>query len=156
MSLIVDVSTEGQRLAVSRARVRDLATGVLRAERVRHALLSITFVSRREIARLNRRHLGHAGPTDVISFALGGGDRTVGTVPIVGDVYISPDIARANASRYGTSLREELARLVIHGTLHVLGHDHPDGEARVASPMWKRQEKLLAALTGRAKRAVRR
>jgi probable rRNA maturation factor len=42
------------------------------------------------------------------------------------------------------SEREEIARLVVHGTLHVAGHDHPDGESRTRSPMWKRQERILA------------
>ena len=44
-------------------------------------------------------------------------------------------------------MREELTRLVIHGTLHVLGYDHPDAAGREASPMWKRQEQLLARVT---------
>jgi probable rRNA maturation factor len=42
-------------------------------------------------------------------------------------------------------VREEIARLVVHGTLHVLGYDHPEDESRTASPMWRRQERLLAA-----------
>jgi probable rRNA maturation factor len=63
--------------------------------------------------------------------------------PVVGDVYIAPDAARANARRNGVPVREELARLVVHGTLHVLGHDHPS-VGREASPMWRRQERLLA------------
>jgi len=43
----------------------------------------------------------------------------------------------------GVSIREELARLVVHGTLHVLGYEHPETDARIGSPMWKRQERLL-------------
>ena len=153
MRLIIDVSADGQRLPISRARVKDIAAGVLRSERVRHALVSIAFVSKREIARLNRRHLGHAGPTDVISFALGGTARA--RQPIVGDIYIAPDVARENAARYRTSARDELARLVIHGTLHVLGYDHPDGDERTASPMWKRQERLLSTLGPRRQASAR-
>ena len=155
MSLIVDVSSDQERLPISRASIKDIAIGVLKAERARDALVSIAFVSKRTIARLNRRHLGHAGATDVISFALGG-SRTADRRPVVGDIYIAPDVARANAALYGTGIREELARLVIHGTLHVLGHDHPDGEERTESPMWKRQERLLAALGRRRAVAGRR
>jgi probable rRNA maturation factor len=70
---------------------------------------------------------------------------------VVGDVYIAPDVARRNAKAEGTGVREELMRLVVHGVLHVLGHDHPDeGEARYASPMWKRQERLLRSAPVRA------
>ena len=145
MTLIVDVASEGVRAPVSRTRLRDVALAVLEAERVRNALLSIALVSAPRIARLNRKHLRHTGETDVISFALEPGGRRAKRAPIVGDIYIAPTVARANARRFGGSVREELERLVIHGTLHVLGYDHPNGTARTTSPMWRRQERLLAA-----------
>ena len=142
MSLAVHVATEGVRIPIARERIVALAEGVLRRERVRDALLSIAFVADRRIAALNRAHLGHAGPTDVISF----GFAPVPASAIVGDVYIAPGVARRNAAAHGRGVREELSRLVVHGVLHVLGHDHPEDESRYASPMWKRQERLLRAL----------
>ena len=145
MSIIVDVSADGARTALASTRVKRVATAVLSAEGVRDALVSIAFVSSREIARLNKRHLGHGGPTDVIAFALGAGRERPAARPVIGDIYIAPDVARANAMRFGRGVREELARLVVHGTLHVLGHDHPDGTERTTSPMWRRQERLLAS-----------
>ncbi len=69
-----------------------------------------------------------------------------GSGPVVGDIYIAPGVARRNAARHGAGVREEIARLVVHGTLHVLGYDHPEGEERTASRMWRRQERLLARL----------
>jgi probable rRNA maturation factor len=151
MTLVVDVAVESDPPPLSRARVAELARGVLRAERVRDAMLSIAFVPARAIATLNRRHLGHRGATDVIAF---GFTRASSDAPVVGDVYISPDVARRNARRHGVGVREELARLVVHGTLHVLGYDHPAGERRTASPMWRRQETLLARLHRRASRSA--
>lgn len=139
MSLAVDVSADGIRVPLSRERVRDIARLVLRAQGVRDALLSVTFVSRPFIARLNRRHLGHPGPTDVIAFALGGAPRG----EVLGDIYICPDVARDNARAAGVGMREELARLVVHGTLHALGHTHPDGDERAGSAMWSLQERLV-------------
>jgi len=68
---IVTVSANGVRMPVAGARLAALATDVLRAERVTRADISVTCVLPREMARLNRTHLGHAGPTDVITFALG-------------------------------------------------------------------------------------
>ncbi|MDQ6634697.1 MAG: rRNA maturation RNase YbeY, partial [Gemmatimonadota bacterium] len=142
MTRVVAVESDGVRVGVSRDRVRRVAEHVLRAERVREAMVSITFVSDRRIAALNARHLKHRGPTDVISF---------GFVPVwrggavVGDVYVAPDVARRNARSHGQGVREELLRLVVHGVLHVLGHDHPMSDARYASPMWRRQERLLRA-----------
>jgi len=145
MTLIVDVASDGVRAPVSRTRLRNVALAVLEAERVRDALVSIALVSAPTIARLNRKHLQHTGETDVISFALESTGRGGKHTPIVGDIYIAPSVARANARRFGGSVREELERLVIHGTLHVLGYDHPDGAARTTSPMWRRQERLLMA-----------
>ena len=143
MSLAVDVSTSTGRLPVARERLAELARGVLRAERVRDALLSIAFVSNGEIATLNQRHLRRRHPTDVIAF---GFERAGDQGPVIGDIYIAPAVARENARRHGIGVREELARLVVHGTLHVLGHDHPDDDGRTASAMWRRQERLLSRL----------
>ena len=140
MSLSIRVSAEGVRPAISRERVQDIARRVLLAERVRDAELSITFVTSRVMARLNEEHLGHSGATDVISFGFA---PAAPDAPLVGDVYIAPDVARDNARRHGESIREETARLVIHGVLHVLGHDHPIDENREESAMWRRQEALL-------------
>ena len=143
MSRTVHVATEGVRIPVARERVTSLAESVLRAERVRNATVSVAFVSDRRIAALNREHLGHAGPTDVISFAF----EPVGPAfEVVGDVYIAPDVARKNARAHGRGVREELLRLVVHGVLHVVGHDHPEDDSRYHSRMWKRQEQLLRTL----------
>lgn len=140
MTRIIDVSAEHVRVGVARWRVVRLADRVLRAERVRDAMLSIAFVSVREIAALNWRHLRHRGPTDVISFGFVPGAKAG---PVIGDVYIAPDVARRNARALGRGVREETMRLVVHGVLHVLGHDHPEGDARYDSAMWRRQERLL-------------
>lgn len=141
--LAIDISSSVRRLSVSRARVREAAVATLRAERVKDAMLSVTFVGRAAISRLNQRYLGHEGPTDVISFGL----RRVGKRgAVVGDVYICVEVARENAKRQGISASEELLRLVIHGTLHVVGLDHPSGAMRTTSAMWRRQEKILARI----------
>jgi probable rRNA maturation factor len=114
----------------------------LRAMRVPRAMLSITFVSARASAALNRKHLGHQGPTDVITFALGTDPGGV----VIADIYICPDVARVQAGEHGVGVREELARLVVHGTLHACGLEHPEDDARTTSPMWRRQERLLKRL----------
>jgi probable rRNA maturation factor len=134
VTLSVSVATEGVRIGLSRSRVAEIARATLRAERVSDAMVSIAFVTKAAISKINKQYLAHAGATDVISFAFGD--------PLVGDIYINPDAARTNAREYGVGVREELVRLVIHGVLHVVGHDHPD-DARSASPMWKRQELLV-------------
>jgi probable rRNA maturation factor len=141
--LAIDISSSVRRLTVSRARIREAAAATLRAEHVRDAMLSITFVGRAAISRLNRRYLGHEGPTDVISFGL---QRIGKRGAVLGDIYICAEVARENARRRGIAAGEELLRLVVHGTLHVLGHDHPEGEKRTGSPMWRRQERIVARI----------
>jgi probable rRNA maturation factor len=143
--LVVAVSREGVRPGISEARLAHAARVALRAEKVRHALISVTMVTSPRMAAINARHLGHRRPTDVISF---GFSRERGG-PVVADIYVAPAVARRNARRHGVGIREELVRLVVHGVLHALGHDHPDGDARLRSPMWRRQEALV-------KRAMRR
>lgn len=104
-------------------------------------MLSITFVGRAAMSEMNLRYLRHHGPTDVISFGLG---RIGKGGAVIGDIYICPEVARDNAKRQGVPIGEEVLRLVVHGTLHVLGHDHPAGSSRMTSPMWRRQERILA------------
>lgn len=143
MSAVVAVAAQGVRMPLPRARVAALVRDVLRAERVSHAMISVTFVSNRVIRRMNREHLRRDRVTDVIAF----GFRSAGRrSAIVGDIYIAADVARASAAANHVSAREELTRLVVHGTLHVLGYDHPDNDARTRSTMWKKQERLVARL----------
>jgi probable rRNA maturation factor len=149
MSLDIHVSTGGMRVAVSKYAIAEAARAALRAQGVRHAMLSIALLDRTAIARMNREHLNHSGATDVISF---GFTRANDKDPVVGDIYISPEVARTNAHARGISVREELARLVVHGTLHVLGHDHPEDEAREGSEMWRTQEKIVRRILARGRR----
>jgi probable rRNA maturation factor len=116
------------------------ARAVLRGER-RRAILSVTFVGRDRMRQLHRTHLGRARTSDVLAFSLPGPGGLV-----AGDVYICAWAAARQARRYRVPLREELLRLVVHGTLHALGHDHPEDDRRLTSPMWRRQERYVRAL----------
>jgi probable rRNA maturation factor len=68
---------------------------------------------------------------------------------VVGDIYICVPVAREHAARLGLAAAVEVRRLVIHGVLHVLGYDHPDGDGRTRSPMWRRQERYLTRFARR-------
>lgn len=139
----VDASYTVRRKPISSRRVRDIVIATLNAEHVGDALISVAFVGSEMMARLNKQFLSRDGPTDVISFGL---TRHRDTLPAVGDIYICPRVAERNAKAQGVPLSEELARLVVHGTLHVLGYDHPEGERRMRSAMWKRQERILESV----------
>lgn len=120
------------------AQLTRAARAALRHEGATDAELSITLLDDAEIAAMNHEFLRHEGPTDVISFPLFEAGE-----PVVGDVYIGYEQAERQAAAHGVPLAEELARLAVHGVLHVLGHDHPDGEARLESEMWHVQEQIL-------------
>jgi probable rRNA maturation factor len=122
------------------AEVRRIAEVVLSGER-RQAELSVSFVGRTTMRALNREHKGKDRPTDVLAFSLAQPGNH-----LVGDIYICPAVARQQAQRFGVPPRQELRRLVVHGVLHVLGHDHPHGPGREQSPMWRRQESYLRQL----------
>lgn len=130
----------GRRLPLSSALVQRIVRAVLRAER-RQALISVTFLGRDSMRRLNAEHKGHDCPTDVLTFPLATPDGQ-----IIGDVYICPWVAGRQARQLGVPLRQELIRLVVHGTLHALGQDHPEGRERSRSSMWRRQERYVEAL----------
>jgi len=148
----VGVSANGVRVPLSRDGAARIARAVLRSERVSHAMLSITFVSNAGIRALNRKHLRRAGLTDVIAFWF---RRPTRGAPVVGDVYIAPGVARASARANDVGVREELVRLIVHGTLHVLGYDHPARETRTRSAMWRKQERLVQRLSARRRRCSR-
>jgi probable rRNA maturation factor len=124
-----------------------VAKRVLAWERVRRARVDINLVTAPAMRRLNRRATGRRGLTDVLSFALPQPDGT-----LVGDVYICAEAAgrwlRADTGGADPArLDDELTRLAVHGTLHVLGYDHPEGPGRTRSTMWRRQEGYVRRLT---------
>lgn len=102
--------------------------------------VSITFLPAAEMRALNRAYLGRGAATDVLAFELGDGER------LLGDIYICPDVASESAEEHGETLARELARLVVHGVLHVLGHDHPEDDSRYESEMFAIQERILTEL----------
>jgi probable rRNA maturation factor len=122
------------------SRLRRAARVALASAGDREGEVSYTFLSTGEMQALNRDYLDRDRPTDVIAFELGDGQR------LLGDVYISPDVAASNAAEHGETSGEEILRLVVHGSLHVLGMDHPEGPNREAAPMFVLQEELLRSL----------
>ncbi|MCB2228663.1 MAG: rRNA maturation RNase YbeY [Desulfarculaceae bacterium] len=122
-----------------------------RVERVLSALelkptaeLSLVICGDEEIAAINEQWLGRVGPTNVISFAQGEGEGAELTPELLGDVVVSAPYAAREAAENGLDPDEHLIRLIIHGILHLLGHEHEQG-GEPARLMEEKTEELLTA-----------
>jgi probable rRNA maturation factor len=104
------------------------------------AALSLSFVGDAAIRRLNREHRGKDRATDVLSFPLHDPSEN-----LLGDIVISLDTAARQAAAYDADLHTEVERLLIHGLLHVMGHDHEAPEERC---LMEAEEKRLARAIG--------
>lgn len=125
------------------------AVGQVLAWEHARARVELTRLDADAMRRLNRRATGRRGLTDVLAFALPQPDGG-----LLGDVYICPAAAERWVKNGGRGkgeegrVEEELVRLTVHGTLHLLGYDHPDGPGRTRSAMWRRQERYVRRLLG--------
>ena len=110
----------------------DLARQTLLGESVARGHLDVIFVDPEEMAELNEAHMGHEGPTDVLSFPMDSEDDVLDMVddmPLhLGDIVICPDVAAQQAPEHCGTVDAELSLLIIHGILHILGHDHVEPE----------------------------
>lgn len=137
---------EQDAVVVDLPRWRALALAALAEEGVRGGCeLSLFFIDEETMADLNREHMGKTGPTDVLSFPLDGVEAADGQGPgaltrgparphpdhddmptLLGDVLVCPAVAERQAPAHAGTVDDELALLVVHGILHVLGHDHDE------------------------------
>lgn len=138
--LIIYVNCAELAVPLDETRVTGAVSATAEAEGVAAGEISVTFLNTEAMAALNEAHLGQPGPSDVIAFNL-----AEPRAPL-GDIYVCPEVARESAVEFGVELEEELLRLVVHGVLHVLGYDHPEGPERAGSEMFRRQEAILARL----------
>jgi probable rRNA maturation factor len=114
------------------------------------AEISLVFTDDLEIQELNKTYRGKDVPTDVLSFAMlepGEGEMAIVEEEeelLLGDIVISLETALRQAEDYGHSLDREIAYLMVHGLLHLLGYDHMTEEDKKI--MRQREEELLAAV----------
>lgn len=165
--IAVFVADEQDAHPVDTTRWTRLAEQVLVAEGIQGEVeLSVIYVDETHIADLNQSFMGHSGPTDVLSFPIdgvadGGPDLVTaglspagGGVPfdpddvplLLGDVFICPAVAARQAADHAGSYDDELALLLVHGVLHILGFDHAVDTERVA--MQARERELLEQFHG--------
>jgi probable rRNA maturation factor len=139
-SISVEVSDTQSHLAIDRQAVSRLVVVTLRAEGVVSASISIAIVDDMTIQALNRKHLAHDWPTDVIGFPL----SEPGDSELSAELVVSAEMARKTAGGYGGNAWDELALYIVHGLLHFLGHDDDEPGPRLR--MRKREAELLSML----------
>lgn len=160
MPVDVFVADEQSDVALDVPRFAALARAVLDAQGVRgETEVSLLFVDESSIAELHERFLGREGPTDVLAFPIEDEPAPPGRSPdsggsgpgvepageplmLLGDVVICPAVAARNAVEHEVTVDDELALLVVHGLLHLLGMDHE--EAEEAEVMEALERDLLA------------
>ncbi len=140
------VRGRSRRARVDPALLRRRAALILKAAGHARAELSIALVDDAEIGALNGQYRGKPRPTDVLSFSLVEGDFSERRGQLLGDVVISVDTAARQARERRRSLDDTVAKLLVHGVLHLLGHDHEeDDEARRMLAEERRIWRVLAS-----------
>ena len=92
------------------------------------------------MASLNAEHMGEDGPTDVLSFPVDNPAEVAAEVPVLlGDVVVCPSIASRQASSHAGDYQSEIALLLVHGLLHLLGHDHANPTEEAAMQVRERE-----------------
>ncbi|MFH1894334.1 MAG: rRNA maturation RNase YbeY [Patescibacteria group bacterium] len=117
--------------------LKEVVKKILREEK-NNLDISIALVNPSEIKNLNKKYRKKDKPTDVLSFTY---KDSLGRSPAgkAGEIVICPQIIKENAERFGESFKKEMARVLIHGILHILGYDHKKDGAKVKK-MIKKQE----------------
>jgi probable rRNA maturation factor len=157
----VFMSNEQSDVDINLERWRLLALATLQEEKVRGgAEISIFFIDQETISELNSEHMGKVGPTDVLAFPLDGADVLESHGPgavsrgparphfdpddiptMLGDVLLCPYVAVQQAPSHAGTIDDEIALLLVHGILHVLGYDHDTDEA--TARMRQREKEIL-------------
>jgi rRNA maturation RNase YbeY len=136
--------THLRRISVRAATVRRVAQSILVQAGHPSAQLSLSLVGKTRMRSLNRKYRGRDYPTDVLAFPM----ESMGeqTEIFLGDVVICLPMAIGQASRFGNSADQEILRLLIHGTLHLLGYDH-EQSLREATRMQRKERAMVQKLS---------
>ena len=129
MSYLIEINSSGQPHESNLARIRESVQHILEDASIETAEISIAIVSDEKMQQLNRRYLDHDYPTDVLSFLL---DHDAEKKSLEGQIIASSEYAEREAPQYGWTTGDELLLYVIHGCLHLVGHDDSTPEAAAA------------------------
>ena len=140
MPFTIEIAADEQPHAIDRPRLTKAVRGVLQEAGIQSAEISIAIVTDERMHELNRQYLQHDYPTDVLSFVL---EFDEVQKSLDGEIIASSDYAAREAQRYGWTANDELLLYIIHGCLHLVGHDDTTPDAKQA--MRAAEKRHLAA-----------
>jgi probable rRNA maturation factor len=105
--------------------LKEIAAAALDELKIKEAELGIVLISAKEMASMNEKFLGHEGPTDVITF-----DYSEKRKQLHGELFVCVAVAEKQAKEFGTNRQSEIVRYIVHGILHLMGHDDLQAVAR--------------------------
>jgi probable rRNA maturation factor len=151
---MVTLSNRQRKIRLNIRQIEKDSRKALRLLGLKRAELSLVFAGPRRTRSLNLKYRGVDAVTDVLSFPLYAGSENFppGGHFLLGDIVINPTRARLQADERGVPLRVEIRRLLVHGLLHLLGHDH-EGNAYLRRKMMRKEQELLDALDNGGKGA---
>jgi len=124
--------------------LKQIVNELLAELKISKVKLGINFVAAREMTLINETFLQHAGSTDVITFDYA--DKTEGTI-LAGEIFVCVDEAIVHAKKFKTKWQAEIVRYIVHGVLHLLGHD--DHRVAARRKMKREENRLLRELSRR-------
>lgn len=136
---MIDINNtiKGHRLgSVDKKVFSTVAKIVLKGENRVTQALSLAFVSKAEIKKLNKKFRKKNKPTDVLSFNLVDGGY-------LGEIVICPEVVKENAKKYNVTLKQEMIKMFVHGILHLCGYDHEKSEKEAEIMEEKEKQYLL-------------
>ena|SRR3989338_8961356 len=125
-----------------------IAKKVLKGENRNREKVSLVFVGKKEMQKLNKKFRGKNKPTDVLSFSAQGGPASGWDFKknnYLGEIVICPEIVKENAEKFGVDFKKEIIKVFVHGVFHLLGYDHEKSE-KEAKEMESKEEKYLSML----------
>jgi len=126
---------------ISKVFLKEVSQKVLKKEKKENSSLSIALIGSARMRKLNKKYRGKNRSTDVLSFTEDldflGKSKELKKLNILGEVVICVSDVKKNAKRLNISLKKELARVLIHGILHILGYDHEASESKARAMIEK-------------------
>lgn len=143
-------SIKNQNSKINKKKVKEIILLILEDHSVESSEVSVLFTDDLQIQELNLQYRGKDKPTDVLSFPNVQDSqidipKIKGVKEMLGDIVISVETALEQSKSYGATFEEEVCRLLVHGTLHLLGYDHVNG-GRQAGKMKAKEEEILSKI----------